>query len=129
MEGGMVAVDRWSDGSQAYFLTHLHTDHTRGLSPSWKRGPLFCSRTTAKLLPFNFPGFDVSSLRVVDLGTWYSLSLRSPSTGSASVVEFVAIDALHCPGTVLSLSVKVDFDPLVLFLAEIRVRFGSYNVY
>ncbi|KAK3018656.1 hypothetical protein RJ639_002709 [Escallonia herrerae] len=103
MDRRMISVDRWSDGSQAYFLTHLHADHTAGLSPAWNRGPLFCSRTTAKLFPFKFPGFRLSLLRIVDVGRWHSLSLVSPSSGLQTAVEAMAIDAHHCPGSVMYL--------------------------
>ncbi|XAR68060.1 hypothetical protein NMG60_11003058 [Bertholletia excelsa] len=101
MERGMISVDRWSDGSQVYFLTHLHADHTKGLSSTWKRGPLFCSRTTAKLFPFKFPGFKLSLLRILDVGHWHSISLVSPSTGFRPKVDVMAIDAHHCPGAVM----------------------------
>ncbi|XP_058210720.1 uncharacterized protein LOC131323105 isoform X2 [Rhododendron vialii] len=97
MDRSMISVDRWTDGSQAYFLTHLHADHTSGLSPTWKRGPLFCSRITAKLFPFKFPGFKLSLLRVLEIGQWHSVSLVSPTTGSATTVDVMAFDAHHCP--------------------------------
>ncbi|CAH8372533.1 unnamed protein product [Eruca vesicaria subsp. sativa] len=101
MESGLISVDRWRSGSQAYFLTHMHSDHTRGLSPNWSHAPLFCSRTTASLFPSRFPGFDLSLLRVVPLSSWQSLSLRSPSSGSPVLLHFMAIDAHHCPGSVM----------------------------
>ncbi|ESQ50424.1 hypothetical protein EUTSA_v10001995mg [Eutrema salsugineum] len=101
MESGLISVDRWRKGSQAYFLTHLHSDHTRGLSGEWSQGPLYCSRTTASLFPSRFPGFDLSLLRVVPLSSWRSLSLRSPSSGSSVRLHFMAIDAHHCPGSVM----------------------------
>ncbi|GJM92927.1 hypothetical protein PR202_ga09435 [Eleusine coracana subsp. coracana] len=65
MEEGMVSVDKFSGGSQAYFLTHLHQDHTRGLGATggWRHGPLYCSPTTARLLPTRFPGIDASLIR------------------------------------------------------------------
>ncbi|KAI3728803.1 hypothetical protein L6452_17446 [Arctium lappa] len=103
MERGMISVDRWAEGSQVYFLTHLHADHTAGLSSSWKRAPLFCSRITAKLFPPKFPGFDLSLLRVLEIGQWYSLSLVSLSTGLETRIEVIAIDANHCPGAVMYL--------------------------
>ncbi|XP_057527997.1 uncharacterized protein LOC130806810 [Amaranthus tricolor] len=103
MEGGMISVDRWSKGSQAYFLTHLHSDHTNGLSSTWCNGLLYCSRTTAKLFPLKFPDFDFSLLRVVEIGSWHRLSLISPSTGSPASVQFMPIDAVHCPGAVMFL--------------------------
>ncbi|CAO2814362.1 unnamed protein product [Amaranthus hypochondriacus] len=103
MEGGMISVDRWSKGSQAYFLTHLHSDHTNGLSSSWSYAPLFCSRITAKLFPLKFPDFNFSLLRLVEIGSWHRLSLLSPSTGSPATVQFMPIDAVHCPGAVMFL--------------------------
>ncbi|XP_021746255.1 5' exonuclease Apollo-like [Chenopodium quinoa] len=103
MEGGMISVDRWARGSQAYFLTHLHSDHTRGLSSTWSHGPLFCSRTTAKLFPLKFPDFKFALLRVVEIGSWHHLSLSSPSSGSPAPIHFMPIDAFHCPGAVMFL--------------------------
>ncbi|PKI37974.1 hypothetical protein CRG98_041647 [Punica granatum] len=103
MERGLISVDRWSGGSQAYFLTHLHADHTQGLSSAWSRGPLFCSHLTSKLLPFKFPNFNLSLLRVLEVGSWHSLSLTSPSSGTKTAVQVMLIDAHHCPGSVMFL--------------------------
>ncbi|XP_028761608.1 5' exonuclease Apollo-like isoform X2 [Neltuma alba] len=100
MVSRLVSVDRWAAGSQAYFLTHLHSDHTNGLSSSWANGPLFCSRTTAKLFPFKFPEFNLSLIRILQIGTWHSLSLLSPC-GSETHLQVMAIDAIHCPGSVM----------------------------
>ncbi|KAG6511309.1 hypothetical protein ZIOFF_029368 [Zingiber officinale] len=99
MEKGMVSIDRWNEGSQAYFLTHLHDDHTAGLSASWRRGPLFCSPITASLLPFRFRGFDVSLLRVIEVGATRALDLVSPTSRAPVRVLVTPIDAHHCPGT------------------------------
>ncbi|XP_059449683.1 uncharacterized protein LOC132180763 isoform X2 [Corylus avellana] len=106
MEKGLISVDRWTSQSQAYFLTHLHSDHTQGLSPTWAKGPLFCSRLTANLFPSKFPNFNLSLLRILDpFGAWHSLSLLSPSSTLQSriTVEVMAIDAHHCPGAVMFL--------------------------
>ncbi|KAK1388949.1 5' exonuclease Apollo [Heracleum sosnowskyi] len=103
MEAGMVSVDRWTHGSQVYFLTHIHSDHTKGLSSTWKLAPLYCSRITAKLFPSKFPGFNLSLLRIVETGVWYSLSLIAPSSNSLVTVKAMAIDAQHCPGAVMYL--------------------------
>ncbi|XP_059283930.1 uncharacterized protein LOC132037428 isoform X2 [Lycium ferocissimum] len=103
MESGMVSVDRWIGGSQVYFLTHLHADHVRGLTPKWTRGPLYCSRITAKLFPIKFPGFNLSLIRIVEIGHWHSVSLLSSSSGSSTTLYFMAIDAHHCPGAVMYL--------------------------
>ncbi|CAL5336603.1 unnamed protein product [Camellia sinensis] len=103
MDVGMISVDRWSEGSQVYFLTHLHADHTNGLSSTWKRGPLFCSRITAKLFSSKFPGFKLSLLRILDVGQWNSIPLVSPTTESNTTINVIAIDAHHCPGAVMYL--------------------------
>ncbi|CAA2981385.1 5 exonuclease Apollo [Olea europaea subsp. europaea] len=103
MESGMISVDKWSSGSQVYFLTHLHADHTVGLSSTWRRGLLYCSRDTAKLFPTKFPDFNLSLIRVVEIGCWHSLSLVSPNSGSATTVYVMAIDANHCPGSLMYL--------------------------
>lgn len=96
-------MDRWSEGSQVYFLTHLHADHTNGLSATWNKGPIFCSRLTAKLFPFKFPAFNLSLLRILEIGSWHSVSLVSPTTRLQTVVHVMAIDANHCPGAVMYL--------------------------
>ncbi|KAI4383291.1 hypothetical protein MLD38_009147 [Melastoma candidum] len=103
MESGLISVDWFSGDSRAYFLTHLHSDHTRGLSSSWNRGPLFCTRITAKLFPIKFPGFDLSLLRILDTSTWHCLSLPSPSSCTGHMLHVMPIDARHCPGSVMYL--------------------------
>ncbi|KAG8055167.1 hypothetical protein GUJ93_ZPchr0001g29432 [Zizania palustris] len=100
MDEGLVSVDKFSGGSQVYFLTHLHRDHTRGLDAAggWRHGPLYCSPVTARLLPTRFPDFDASLLRPLAGGASASLSLSSPSTGRSVSIVVTAIPALHCPG-------------------------------
>ncbi|XP_022998083.1 DNA ligase 6-like [Cucurbita maxima] len=36
--------------SVSYFLSHFHSDHYAGLSPTWCKGIIFCSDVTARLL-------------------------------------------------------------------------------
>ncbi|KAJ4754510.1 DNA repair metallo-beta-lactamase family protein [Rhynchospora pubera] len=100
---GLIAVDRWTEPSQAYFLTHLHSDHTQGLSVHWSRGPLFCSPITARLLLCKFKGFDASLIRDLEVGSTHTLSLISPVTGGEVKVRVTPIDANHCPGSVMYL--------------------------
>ncbi|KAJ0964597.1 hypothetical protein J5N97_025735 [Dioscorea zingiberensis] len=88
MEKGLVSVDRWVKGSQAYFLTHLHADHTSNLSSRWAHGPLFCSPISARLFPAFFPGFDSSLIRVLEVGVTRSITLFSKSFRS-EVVDFI----------------------------------------
>ncbi|CAK8677897.1 unnamed protein product [Clavelina lepadiformis] len=52
-----IAVDRFLQKDlhwvKLHFLTHMHTDHTCGLSSSWKR-PIYCTHITSKLLKHKF---------------------------------------------------------------------------
>lgn len=39
-----------------FFLSHMHTDHTKGLEKvSWGFGDIYCSPITAKLMVSKFP--------------------------------------------------------------------------
>ncbi|XP_076909717.1 uncharacterized protein LOC143567097 [Bidens hawaiensis] len=96
MEVGMISVDRWGSGSEVYLLTHLHADHTVGLSPRWNRGPLFCSHLTARLFHHKFPGFDTSLIRTLRIGQWHRLS-------TTKELHVMPIEANHCPGAVMYL--------------------------
>ncbi|KAF7038113.1 hypothetical protein CFC21_048336 [Triticum aestivum] len=105
MDEGLVSVDKFSGGSQAYFLTHLHQDHTRGLGAAcgWRHGPLYCSPVTARLLPTRFPGVDASLLRPIAAGASASLTLTSPISGRTVSLHVTALPAIHCPGSLMFL--------------------------
>lgn len=49
-----LAVDFWyvrkCPGTRLFFLSHMHSDHTVGLSSTWSHRPIYCSPTTATLL-------------------------------------------------------------------------------
>ncbi|BAT90035.1 hypothetical protein VIGAN_06120000 [Vigna angularis var. angularis] len=97
MEKGLISIDRWAKGSEAYFLTHLHSDHIHGLTSTWSHGPLFCSSVTAKLLPFKLPDFNLSLLHILHTGASLTLTL------SSTVIHVTVIDACHCPGSIMLL--------------------------
>ncbi|MCL7042800.1 hypothetical protein MKW94_006651 [Papaver nudicaule] len=118
MEKGMISLDQWSETSQAYFLSHFHADHTKGLSSKWNKGLIYCSPITAKLFPVKFPGFRVSLIRVLEVGSLHSIPLVSPSTGSQTIIQVTTIDAHHCPGAVMYLF-RGEFG-CVLFTGDFR---------
>lgn len=77
---------------RAFFLTHMHSDHTTGLSRSFSAGPIYCSPITARLLRCDM-GIRPDLIRI--------LPLDLPTTICG--VEVVPIDANHCPGAVMFL--------------------------
>lgn len=49
-----LAVDFWQvrkcPRTRLFFLSHMHSDHTVGLTSTWSDRPIYCSPTTATLL-------------------------------------------------------------------------------
>lgn len=49
-----LAVDFWQvrkcPGTRLFFLSHMHSDHTVGLTSTWSHRPIYCSPITATLL-------------------------------------------------------------------------------
>ncbi|KAI9162037.1 hypothetical protein LWI28_023160 [Acer negundo] len=78
-----------SASSVSYFLSHFHSDHYSGLSPSWSKGIIFCSSATSDLL--------VNILKVPKRFV-YPLPLRERVLIDGC--EVVLLDANHCPGAV-----------------------------
>ncbi|TVU35488.1 hypothetical protein EJB05_17379 [Eragrostis curvula] len=90
--GSRFLVDAFrhaGDYSVAYFLSHFHSDHYTGLGPSWRRGLIFCSATTARLLTF------VLSVPL-ELVVALEIGVRVTVDGWG----VTAVDANHCPGAV-----------------------------
>jgi Cft2 family RNA processing exonuclease len=49
-----------------YILTHIHSDHLKGLSNSWDYGIIYCSQITANLILNKFPNLK-HSIKVLPL--------------------------------------------------------------
>ncbi|NXK89897.1 DCR1B exonuclease, partial [Formicarius rufipectus] len=95
LAGTPIAVDFWSlrraPGARLFFLSHLHSDHTVGLSSTWNR-PLYCSPITARLLH-----------RRLQVPTCW---IRPLEVGQSHVLDEVTVtllDSNHCPGSVMFL--------------------------
>lgn len=93
--GMPLAVDAFRfgniNGCVGHFLSHAHSDHYAGLSPSWNSGPVYCSPTTANLIQ--------SSLGVRE--EWvkplpYDEEFVIPDSGGVTVT---LLPANHCPGS------------------------------
>ncbi|XP_039285077.1 DNA cross-link repair protein SNM1-like isoform X2 [Nilaparvata lugens] len=78
-------------GVQAYFLSHFHSDHYIGLRKGFSH-PIYCSKITANLVKMKL-GVNERYINVINLNE------RTVVNG----VEVVALDANHCPGSVMLL--------------------------
>ncbi|XP_021232655.1 5' exonuclease Apollo [Numida meleagris] len=94
--GTPIAVDFWSvrraGGARLFFLSHMHSDHTVGLSSTWSR-PLYCSPLTARLLSHRLK-VPTRWIRPLEMG-------KSHAVGEEVTVTL--LDANHCPGSVMFL--------------------------
>ncbi|XP_031988789.1 5' exonuclease Apollo [Corvus moneduloides] len=95
LPGTPIAVDFWSlrraAGARLFFLSHMHSDHTVGLSSTWSR-PLYCSPLTARLLHRRLQ-VPMCWIRPLEVG-------QSHVLGEVTVT---LIDSNHCPGSVMFL--------------------------
>lgn len=78
-----------ADFSVSYFLSHFHSDHYVGLSPSWSKGIIFCSEITSRLLS-----------QVLNVEPKFIFPLPTKKPVLIDGCEVVLVDANHCPGAV-----------------------------
>ncbi|XP_071530276.1 5' exonuclease Apollo-like isoform X1 [Panulirus ornatus] len=102
IKGTPIAVDFWkptkAPQARLFFLTHLHADHTQGLTRSW-RLPIYTSPTNAVLLDHKFK-LPKSIIRELEVGETYLIPLDDEGNFPISVT---VIDANHVPGAVMYL--------------------------
>ncbi|XP_072306177.1 5' exonuclease Apollo [Eucyclogobius newberryi] len=98
-----LAVDFWQlrkcPGSRLFFLSHMHSDHTVGLSSTWSIRPIYCSPVTATLLQLRLKVKE-QWIHPLELGEPYLLPLDDIGKETMTVT---LIDANHCPGAVMFL--------------------------
>ncbi|XP_053174216.1 5' exonuclease Apollo [Scomber japonicus] len=98
-----LAVDFWQVrkclGTRLFFLSHMHSDHTVGLTSTWSNRPIYCSPTTATLLRLKLQVKE-QWVHPLEVGEPYLLPLDDIGKESLTVT---LIDANHCPGSVMFL--------------------------
>ncbi|KAG9489943.1 hypothetical protein GDO78_005712 [Eleutherodactylus coqui] len=112
-EYASISIDRFDRenlSAKAYFLSHCHKDHMKGL-----RGPLlkrrlesclkvflYCSPVTKELLLTNPKyAFWEKRIRAIEVDTPTQISLIDEATGDSEEVLITLLPAGHCPGSVM----------------------------
>uniref|UniRef100_G3NZC0 5' exonuclease Apollo n=1 Tax=Gasterosteus aculeatus aculeatus TaxID=481459 RepID=G3NZC0_GASAC len=98
-----LAVDFWHvrkcPGTRLFFLSHMHSDHTVGLTSTWSNRPIYCSPTTAALLRLKL---QVKEMWIHPLELDGPCLLPLDDIGKERLTVTL-IDANHCPGAVMFL--------------------------
>lgn len=97
-QGCEIGVDIWRKTDttlQACFLTHGHTDHTRGLSEQWKGRNIHCSQQTKEFVIAKWPLL-INQITTVTVGEPFSIHLKDADKNDLDV-KVTPIDACHCP--------------------------------
>lgn len=98
-----LAVDFWQvrkcPGTRLFFLSHMHSDHTVGLTSTWSDRPIYCSPVTARLLQLRLKVKE-QWIHPLELGEPHLLPLDDIGKETMTVT---LIDANHCPGAVMFL--------------------------
>ena len=96
-----IAVDFWRlrrcPHSRIFFLSHLHADHTAGLTSSWNSSIIYCSEITRKLA---IAKLGLKSELVVGLPLDEVVIINLDEIGRETMTVTL-IDANHCPGSVM----------------------------
>ena len=114
IENTEIAVDFWRSRKypwiKHFFLSHMHADHTEGLTPSW-RHKIYCSEISKKLLVHKI-GVKECLVEPIEIGV--------PKTFKSENGGFIVtlMDANHCPGSVMFLF-EGDFGR-ILYTADFR---------
>ncbi|XP_029912159.1 5' exonuclease Apollo [Myripristis murdjan] len=98
-----LAVDFWQvrkcPSARLFFLSHMHSDHTVGLTSTWSDRPIYCSPISAKLLKLKLQVKE-QWIHPLELDEPYMLPLDSIGKETLTVT---LMNANHCPGAVMFL--------------------------
>ncbi|KAI4890608.1 hypothetical protein NFI96_022616, partial [Prochilodus magdalenae] len=96
-----IAVDCWQlrkcHHVRLFFLSHMHSDHTSGLTSTWSNRPIYCSPVTAKLLKLKLQVKE-KWIHALEIGEPHMLPLDDIGKEKLTVT---LIDANHCPGAAM----------------------------
>ncbi|XP_028416031.1 uncharacterized protein LOC114539594 [Dendronephthya gigantea] len=96
-----IAVDCWQRRlvhAKICFLTHMHTDHTQGLTSSWDQ-PIYCSEITRSLA---IEHLNIKPCFLISIPVGQSTIIPLDDAG-VETMTVTLIDANHCAGAVMLL--------------------------
>ncbi|XP_039249070.2 5' exonuclease Apollo-like [Styela clava] len=119
-----VAVDYFTKTPdvQLYFLTHVHSDHTVGLTKYWKK-KVYCSYVTGKLLHFKLK---IEKHLIIPLKELQSHVFRIQSKKGWHGLSVTLIPVQHCPGS--SMFLFETNDVKILYTGDFRPDNTEYEI-
>eukprot|EP00667_Euglena_gracilis_P010172 EG_transcript_10358 len=96
-----IAVDefKFMEGVFVYLLTHIHSDHTGGLCPSWNHGTIYCTEATRAMLLHKF---GVHPRHVVTVAVGVHCRVPIDVVGKTTM-DLLPLEANHCIGSCMFL--------------------------
>ncbi|XP_023964037.2 5' exonuclease Apollo isoform X2 [Chrysemys picta bellii] len=97
--GTPIAVDFWSirkaSHARVFFLSHMHSDHTVGLSSTWHR-PIYCSPLTGRILHHRLKVAE-HWIRPLEVGQSHLVALdEEPVLRNQKRIDVLYLDNTNC---------------------------------
>lgn len=132
-----ISIDCFNEenlNSSAFFLSHCHTDHMKGLGDSsflkllkQKNSNLYCSHISKSFLQSKFSGFDADFMdnHLICLDLDDTKIVHYVYNNVEYSVSVTSISAGHCPGSVMFLfSFK---NKIILYTGDFRINKEDYS--
>eukprot|EP00055_Hartaetosiga_balthica_P004420 m.11512 g.11512 ORF g.11512 m.11512 type:complete len:651 (-) comp3852_c0_seq1:220-2172(-) len=96
-----IVVDVWTSvpGARLFFLSHMHADHTKGLTSTWNAGKIYCTAISKRLLCHKF---NIDPSLVIEMEYNETMLVNMDCTGE-ELLCVKAINANHCAGAAMFL--------------------------
>lgn len=128
-----ISVDRFNGenlNSSAYFLSHCHIDHMKGLDYEFfnhlkqYNKYLYCSRISKVFLETKY--YDIETcVKDIDIDKKVLIEYKSKDDKETDTLFVTCISAGHCPGSVMFLFEKMD--KLILYTGDFRINPRDYS--